>query len=97
MWVCAGARIWAPRVLASHDGTPHPRPQIKGREAALRDALTAADPEGCGLLGDAALEAALSAAGLRCTRHQVIACRRAADRERRGGLAPEDVLALVGL
>ncbi|GBF93267.1 protofilament ribbon of flagellar microtubules [Raphidocelis subcapitata] len=72
------------------------RVQAKGREEALRAALVAADSDGSGLLPDAALEAALSSAGLRFTRHQLIALRRRVDGERAGAVAAEEVLRLLG-
>ncbi|KIY92203.1 EF-hand domain-containing family member C2 [Monoraphidium neglectum] len=74
------------------------RVQVRGRDAQLRAALVAADSEGCGQLAGAQLEAAFDAAGLRFTRHQLIALRRRADKERGGGaVATEEVLRMLGL
>jgi hypothetical protein len=76
----------------------HAARQVRGREAQLRAALVAADSEGCGQLAGAQLEAAFDAAGLRFTRHQLIALRRRADKERGGGaVATEEVLRMLGL
>jgi uncharacterized protein YfiM (DUF2279 family) len=79
---------------------PPPAPaalQARGREAQLRAALAAADAEGAGSLTGAQFEAALSAAGLRFTRHQAVALLRRADRERAGRVATEDLVALLAL
>jgi hypothetical protein len=91
---CATNRKPTPTLTSTPPRRP---PQVEGREEALRAALVAADGEGSGLLGDDALDAALSAAGLKFTRHQLIALRRRADRERRGGVGTEEVLRLMGV
>ena len=70
------------------------RAQAAGRMPAVRAALGAAAVKAAaaggaaaegGLMSDDALEAALAAAGLRLARHQVVALRRRADKERAGG------------
>lgn len=76
---------------------PPPTPQVQGREDEVRAALVAADSDSSGRLDEAQLERALEAAGLKFTRHQLIALRRRADRERCGAVASEEVLQLLGM
>lgn len=71
--------------------------QVKGHEDGVRSALVASDTEGSGHLSGSQVEVALAAAGLKFTRHQIIALRRRVDRDRTGYVAPEEMLQLLGI
>ena len=90
---------WCGPPADSSSPRPCPRKptQVRGREDALREALVAADAEGSGRLEEPQMEAAFGAAGLKFTRHQLIALRRRVDREHSGGVAAEEILQLVGM
>mmetsp|Transcript_4241 Transcript_4241/g.7013 ORF Transcript_4241/g.7013 Transcript_4241/m.7013 type:complete len:624 (-) Transcript_4241:564-2435(-) len=71
--------------------------QAVGREDAIRTALIEFDKNGSGLLEQDQLEAALSAAGLKFTRHQAVSLTRLLDQEKSGMVRIEDFLKAVGL
>lgn len=56
-----------------------------------------ADTLGSGLLNQEQLEAALTSAGLKYTRHQAINLRRRLDKEKSGSVAVEDLLHWLGI
>lgn len=71
--------------------------QAAGREEAIRTAFIQADCNGSGLLGQEQLEAALTAAGLKFTRHQAINLKRRLDKDKSNNVAIEDFLKWLGL
>ncbi|KAF6256559.1 hypothetical protein COO60DRAFT_1627135 [Scenedesmus sp. NREL 46B-D3] len=73
------------------------RVQAASRADAVRTALIETDSQGVGYLTCEQLGQALSRAGLKFTRHQVISLRRKLDRDRTGSVTTDDVLAVLGL
>ncbi|WIA37576.1 hypothetical protein OEZ86_014482 [Tetradesmus obliquus] len=73
------------------------RVQAAGKADAVRTALIETDSQGVGYLAGEQLDQALSRAGLKFTRHQVISLRRRLDRDRTGSVTTDDVLAVLGL
>jgi len=71
--------------------------QAAGKADAVRTALIDADREGLGQLTGEQLEQALTAAGLKFTRHQVIGLRRRMDKDRTGTVTTDDVLSVLDI
>lgn len=68
-----------------------------GKADAVRSAIVSADDAGMGYLTVEQLETALSKAGIKFTRHQVITLHRRMDKERQGSIPTDEVLAVLGL
>lgn len=73
------------------------RAQVTGREEAVRTAFIEQDKGGSGSLSREELEAALSSAGLKFTRHQAISLCRRMDRDKTGTVSIEEFLGLLGI
>ncbi|KAG1675125.1 hypothetical protein FOA52_003348 [Chlamydomonas sp. UWO 241] len=73
------------------------RAQISGREELVRTAFIAMDKNGSGLLSGSELEAALTAAGLKFTRHQAQSLKRRLDKDKSGTISIDEFLHALGL
>ncbi|KAL6762171.1 hypothetical protein V8C86DRAFT_2521922 [Haematococcus lacustris] len=73
------------------------RAQAAGKDDIIRTAFIECDKSGSGQLSGDELEEALTAAGLKFTRHQAISLKRRLDKDRTGSVATEDVLAALGI
>ena len=73
------------------------RAQVNGREDAVRTAFIEADRAGNGTLSGDELDAALTSAGLKYTRHQTISLRRRMDKDKSGMVSIEEFLAALGI
>lgn len=73
------------------------RAQAAGREELIRTAFIEHDKNGSGLLSGEELEAALSAAGLKFTRHQAISLKRRLDKDKSGSVSIEEFLSALGI
>jgi EF-hand domain pair len=66
--------------------------QVVGKGDAIRTAFIEMDSEGSGHIAGNELEVALSKAGLKFTRHQMIALRRRLDKDHTGAVAIEEFM-----
>jgi len=73
------------------------RAQIKDNAEEIRTAFIEMDADGSGYLDDDELETALSKAGLKFQRHQIISLRRKLDVDRSGTVSIEEFLAHLGI
>ena len=73
------------------------RAQIKDNAEEIRTAFIEMDADGSGYLDDDELETALSKAGLKFQRHQIISLRRKLDIDRSGTVSIEEFLAHLGI
>jgi Ca2+-binding EF-hand superfamily protein len=71
--------------------------QAAGREDVIRTAFIEYDKNGSGVLSGEELEAALSAAGLKFTRHQAISLKRRLDKDKSGSVSIEEFLSALGI
>lgn len=72
------------------------RQQVVGKEQEVRTSFIEMDTNGSGQLSGEELEEALLKAGLRFTRHQIIALRRRIDKDKSGQVSIEEFLSFLG-
>ena len=73
------------------------RAQVTGREEAIKTAFLSRDKAGTGSIGGEELDAALSEAGLKFTKHQAVSLKRRMDQDKTGKINVAELLGALGL